>query len=74
MPTVTSKGQITLPKDVREALGLETGSQISFEVQPGQVILRKHVPEAIFERWRGFLQTKDRRLSTDKLMAELRDE
>lgn len=28
--TVTSKGQITIPKDVREDLGLEPGSRIAF--------------------------------------------
>lgn len=29
---VTSKGQITVPKAVREALGLEAGDRISFRV------------------------------------------
>ena len=28
--TVTSKGQVTLPKAVRERLGVETGSRIEF--------------------------------------------
>jgi AbrB family looped-hinge helix DNA binding protein len=28
--TVTSKGQITIPKEVRDALGLESGHQVSF--------------------------------------------
>lgn len=30
MATVTSKGQITIPADVRKALGLETGSVVDF--------------------------------------------
>lgn len=28
--TVTSKGQVTIPKPVRDALGLETGDRIEF--------------------------------------------
>lgn len=33
--TLSSKGQITIPKDVREDLGLETGSQVMFVKLPG---------------------------------------
>jgi len=32
--TLTSKGQITLPASVRQALGLSTGDRIAFEPQP----------------------------------------
>ena len=42
--TVTSKGQITLPKSVREALGLGTGDQVHFRVQEGRAVLAK-VPD-----------------------------
>ena len=38
--TVTSKGQITLPKPVREALGLERASVVEFELQGEEAILR----------------------------------
>lgn len=30
---ITSKGQVTLPKAVREALGLEAGDQVVFRVE-----------------------------------------
>ena len=44
--TVTSKGQITLPRDVRQALGLDLGDKVDFvEVEGGfkLVPLRKDV-------------------------------
>ena len=39
--TVTSKGQVTIPKKVRDALHLATGDTIEFVVrEKGEVILR----------------------------------
>lgn len=36
--TLTSKGQVTIPKDVREALGLEPGDRLSFEVREDGIV------------------------------------
>ncbi len=39
--TMTSKGQITVPKEVREKLHLKTGSRIDFVIEPsGRVIFQ----------------------------------
>ena len=35
--TLTAKGQVTVPKAVREALGLQRGDQLSWEVEDGSV-------------------------------------
>lgn len=41
--TMTSKGQITIPKQVREAMGLFEGTKVDFEVLPdGTAVLRVH--------------------------------
>lgn len=37
---VTSKGQITIPKPVREALGLEKSTLVEFEVRDGEAVMR----------------------------------
>lgn len=39
--TVTSKGQITIPRRVREGLHLQEGDQVLFEVADGRAILAK---------------------------------
>jgi AbrB family looped-hinge helix DNA binding protein len=39
---ISSKGQVTLPKEVREAVGLHPGDMIAYEVNDG-VILIRHV-------------------------------
>ena len=47
--TLTTKGQITIPKEVREFLGVETGDRLSFVVrEDGSVIVKpitRHVRE-----------------------------
>ena len=39
--TVTSKGQITLPKAIRQALGVTAGEKLSFEWNISQVVVRR---------------------------------
>ena len=33
--TLTSKGQITLPKSIRQALGVDTGGKVAFDLRGG---------------------------------------
>lgn len=39
--TLTSKGQITLPKSIRQALGVDTGSKLAFELRDGEVVVSR---------------------------------
>lgn len=51
--TMTSKGQITIPKEVRDELGLAAGDSVLVEVRDGVVIL---VPKCInFNDLAGYL-------------------
>jgi AbrB family looped-hinge helix DNA binding protein len=38
---VTSKGQITVPKSVRKALGIETGDEVVFRVEGDRAVLAR---------------------------------
>ena len=75
MVTVTSKGQVTIPKPVRDRLGIQPGSKVDFEVaDDGRAFLRKAgkrlVKPSRFERMRG---TATSGLTTDEIMALTRD-
>ncbi len=68
---VTSKGQVTIPKPVRDMLGIEPGTAVEFEVAPdGQVVLRKADaglrPSSRFARLRGAATAG---LTTEQIMA-----
>ncbi len=47
--TVTTKGQTTLPRDVRAALGLESGDKVRYVMMNGEVRLLKARPVAELE-------------------------
>lgn len=42
--TLTAKGQVTVPKAVREALGLRQGDQLSWQLEDGSVRVRAVAP------------------------------
>ena len=67
---VAERGQITLPKAVRDALGLVKGSILKVELEGGRIILRKNVDDAI-SRARGRFKLPAG-VTTDDIMRELR--
>lgn len=67
--TVTSKGQITIPKAVRELLRVDAGDQVDFVVtERGDVIVRGVSLD--MADIRGLLKRPGRRTVTTKAMDE----
>ncbi len=73
MATVTSKGQITLPREVRDALGLKAGSEVAFEITPDGVRLRRRVTRAQLQKWVSCLPATGEFSDVDALMDDLRE-
>ena len=76
--TLTSKGQVTIPKHIRDALGLGPGSAVDFELdEQGRVVIRpargprRRRPPDRCEAARGKATVAWR---TDALMRLLRDD
>ena len=77
--TVTTKGQVTIPKQVRDLLGIKPGNSVAFEVaEDGRVLLSKlgsraakTRPPSRFAKLRGSASAG---LSTDQIMALTRGE
>jgi len=64
MPRITTKGQVTIPKEIREALGVEPGDEVTFEQTESGYRLRKQEPTTAggrdpFEKYRGSAESDE---------------
>jgi AbrB family looped-hinge helix DNA binding protein len=81
---ITSKGQVTIPQEIRERAGLLPHTEVAFDYSGGQVILRRSdggAPKqggrirAAIEKTRGSAnEPLFKGWSTDRIMAYLRPE
>lgn len=66
---VTSKGQVTIPHDVRQRLGIEPGSEVDFEIEGDGGVRLVRLTDgsgaALVQRMRG----RHVPMSTDEIMA-----
>jgi AbrB family looped-hinge helix DNA binding protein len=71
--TISSKGQIAIPKAVRDRLNLKAGTEVSIDVQGESLIMKRLVRD--FPDWRTMQgMVKDGGSLTKALEAEHRDE
>jgi AbrB family looped-hinge helix DNA binding protein len=74
---VTTKGQVTIPQDVRERAGLMPGTNVEFVIEDGAVRLIKSQPQARQQtRGQNLVETLrgagDFRMTTDEIVAQMR--
>lgn len=68
---ITSKGQLTLPKPLRDKLGLKTGDNIIIRETSEGYILEKELDQQRFKKYVGYLNQES---DSDKVIEELRGE
>jgi len=68
---MTSKGQVTIPKNVRDRLGLSQGEELQFCEEKGVFYIKKSVKKSPFDKWVGHLR-KSKGEKTDAIIKELR--
>ncbi|HUK49077.1 MAG TPA: type II toxin-antitoxin system PrlF family antitoxin [Terriglobales bacterium] len=75
-PKITSKGQVTIPVEVRRRLGLRRGDRVQFTQNGAEItISRASDRENPFDKYIGILKGKRKHaIGAKEWMAELRDE
>lgn len=73
MTTITQKGQVTIPKAVREVLRVKQGDEVVFEVEDEKVIVRRKDKTAHFRDYIGILRDKEGQ-KADNIVRRLRGE
>jgi looped-hinge helix DNA binding domain, AbrB family len=68
---VTSKGQVTIPKEIRERLGVHPGEDVGFEERDNLLVISKVVTKSPFDKWVGRLKHLEGQRSDD-LVRETR--
>ena len=66
---ITEKGQVTIPKPIRERYGLYPGIEVRFVERAHRVVVEKAHADDSWQRYRGFLKLRKR---TDEVMRMLR--
>ena len=64
--TVTRKGQVTIPAEIRTALGISEGDAVEFELEDSTVRLRPR-KGSIVERTRGAIKSNLPPMSAEEL-------
>ncbi len=67
--TLAERGQIVIPKEARDALGLKPGAKLQIRIEDGRLLIEKKV-QLDLSRWIG--RAIDDGLSTEQALAELR--
>lgn len=74
MPRVTQKGQVTIPREIRANMDINTGDEILFEVEKGKVFLKKKPARfRNLKKYVGYLSHLKGKAS-DEILDELRGE
>ena len=69
---ITSKGQITIPQQVRKKLGVGPGDKVEFRELNGKFVVEKIIDHSPFDKYVGYLKKKRGR-EPDVIIEELRD-
>ncbi len=65
--TLTSKGQTTIPKDIRDSLSMKTGDRMTFTLMPDATVVMRLKSKSLTELEGALYKKTQKRVPTDQL-------
>jgi AbrB family looped-hinge helix DNA binding protein len=72
---VGERGQVTIPKQIRDQFGIRPSSEVEFEVVNGSIVLKKKPKKPGIEKWIGYCRKSFEELgykSVDEFIEDIR--
>lgn len=72
---IGERGQVTIPKEIRERFGLKPGTEVQFRVEKDLLVLRKKPTKLKLDKWKGRCKRSFARLghkSVDDFIEDVR--
>ena len=69
------RGQVTIPKEIRDAFGLAPDTEIEFQIISGSIVLKKAAKKLDLKKWKGRCKESFAELgyrSVDQFMEDVR--
>ena len=66
---ISEKGQVTIPKRLRDQLGIHAGDELEFEAEQGRIVVRRVAERDAIDRLYGSLRLP---APTDVLIEQMR--
>lgn len=72
--TITTKGQITLPKSIRQALRVDYGGKVAFDLRGSQIVVTRVDDEHVDPAISGFLALLEKDIQSGRNISMLPDD
>jgi AbrB family looped-hinge helix DNA binding protein len=72
---IGDRGQVTIPREFREKLGLKPHTEVEFEIAHGRLMIKKKAKPLNFGKWKGFCRKNLKKMgfeSTDAFIETIR--
>lgn len=72
---VGERGQVTIPKEIRDQFGIGPDTEVEFQVTGGEIVLKKAPPKLNLSKWKGRCRSSFAKMgysSVDEFIEDVR--